>query len=105
MPREGGASSTASPCFYLKDLWLPDRPLSRAMTKKCDTLRGDEFVPLLHEVVVLVHHRVPAHDRAHPRLVGAAVAHGAGLFEQRAVGRVDVLFGRLALHPIGPLVT
>src|SRR5262249_54597115 len=32
MPRESGASSKHRPCFYLKSLWLLDRPLSRAMT-------------------------------------------------------------------------
>ena len=32
MPRESGASSNHRPLFYLKDLWLLDRPLSRAMT-------------------------------------------------------------------------
>src|SRR5262249_57652858 len=104
MPRESGASSNHRPWFYLKGLWLLDRPLSRAMTRNCGTSRGDELVPLLDEVVVLVHHRVPAYDRAHARLVGAAVAHRAGLLEQRAVGGVDVLFGRLAFHPISPLV-
>src|SRR3954465_10350654 len=67
-------------------------------------LRRDELVPLADHVVVLVHHGVPACDATHAVLVGAAVAHGAGLFEQRAVGRLDVLLGRLAFHPIGPLV-
>jgi hypothetical protein len=32
MPRESGASSKHRPWFYLKSLWLLDRPLSRAMT-------------------------------------------------------------------------
>src|SRR5215471_1128772 len=32
MPRESGASSNHRPRFYLKSLWLLDRPLSRAMT-------------------------------------------------------------------------
>src|SRR5262249_5826200 len=32
MPRESGASSKHRPRFYLKNPWLLDRPLSRAMT-------------------------------------------------------------------------
>src|SRR3954449_2533908 len=44
-------------------------------------LRRDELVPLADHVVVLVHHCVPARDAPHAVLVGAAVAHGAGLFE------------------------
>src|SRR3954470_18054935 len=67
-------------------------------------LRRDELVPLADHVVVLVHHRVPAGDAAHAVLIGAAVAHRACLLQQRAVRRLDVLLGRLAFHPIGPLV-
>src|SRR3954452_5860925 len=67
-------------------------------------LRRDELVPLADHVVVLVHYGVPARDAAHAVLVRTAVAHGAGLFQQRAVGRLDVLLGRLAFHPEGPLV-
>src|SRR5882757_4842910 len=66
--------------------------------------RSDELVPLADHVVVLVHHGVPARNAAHALLVGAAVTHRAGLLQQRAVGRLDVLLGRLAFHPVGPLV-
>src|SRR5205085_6769869 len=37
-------------------------------------------------------------------LVRAAVAHRAGLLEKLAVGRLDVLLGWLAFHPVRPLV-
>src|SRR3954466_1011925 len=46
------------------------------------TSGGDELVPLADHVVVLVHDGVPAHDAAHAVVVGAAVAHRAGLFHQ-----------------------
>src|SRR5579871_249600 len=59
----------------------------------------DELVPFADHVIVLVHDRVPARDIAHALVVRAAVAHGAGLLEERSVGRLDVLLGRLAFHP------
>src|SRR5689334_21981674 len=57
----------------------------------------DELVPLADHVVVLVHHRVPAGDAAHAVVVGAAVTDRAGLLQERAVGRLDVVLGGLAL--------
>src|SRR3569623_1567771 len=82
----------------------PGAACCRMSSEVSITLRCDELVPLADHVVVLVHHRVPAGDAAHAVLVGAAVAHCAGLLQQRAVWRLDVLLGRLALHPVGPLV-
>ena len=65
---------------------------------------GDELVPFADHVVVLVHDRVPAGDIAHAIVVGAAVARRAGLLEKRAVRSLDVLFGRLAFHPVRPFI-
>src|SRR5258708_17164927 len=64
----------------------------------------NKFVPLADHVVVFVHDGVPAGDGAHAVVIGAAVAHGAGLLEHRAVGRLDVADGRLAFHPVAPFV-
>src|SRR5262252_8669719 len=61
--------------------------------------RRDELVPLLHDVVVLVHDGVPAGDGDHAVLEGAAVANGTGLLHLSAVGSVRGIFGGLALHP------
>src|SRR4051812_21254660 len=67
-------------------------------------LRGDELVPLLHHVLIFVHHGVPAGDGTHPLLVGAAVPHGARLLQEPAIRPVNVLLGRLAFHPVRPLI-
>src|SRR3954453_16341525 len=67
-------------------------------------LRRDELIPFLHQIVVLIHHGVPARDTPHARFIGAAVARLPGFFQECAIGRLDVLLRRLAFHPVGPLV-
>src|SRR5690242_4461362 len=96
----GAPSCRGAPC---PSLWRGPAP-SGAICRPTRWSRGDELIPLADHVVILVHHGVPACNAAHALLVGSAVAHGAGLLEQRAVGRLDVLLGRLAFHPIGPLI-
>src|SRR5271170_7823680 len=80
------------------------RGAANALIGRCRSLGGDELIPFADHVVILVHDRVPAGDVAHAIVVGAAVARCPGLFEQRTVGSFDVLFGGLALHPIGPFI-
>src|ERR1700733_13207945 len=65
---------------------------------------GDEFIPLADHVVVFVHDGVPAGDRTHAVFIGTAVALGAGLFENSAVRRLDVVDRGLAFHPVAPFV-
>src|SRR5262249_59651153 len=74
-----------------------------AMSAKPSAASGrDELVPALGQVAVLVHHRVPAGDVAHAVPDGAAVAGGALLFHDGAVGVLDVDRGRLAVVPVVP---
>src|ERR1700722_3391041 len=65
---------------------------------------GDEFIPLADHVIVFVHPGVPAGDGAPAVFIGAAVARSAGLFENGAVRRLDVVDRRLAFHPVAPFV-
>src|SRR4030095_10982779 len=65
---------------------------------------GDEFVPLAHHVIVLVHDGVPAGDAAHAVVVGASVTFGTGFLQDGAVGRLDIADSCLALHPVAPFV-
>src|SRR5229473_2461497 len=65
---------------------------------------GDELVPFLDHVLVLVHDRVPAGDAAHALGEGAAVALGAGLLHDLAERVLDVALGRLALEPVAPFI-
>src|SRR4029077_6418918 len=63
--------------------WLEER--RERGTGGSRSLGGDELIPFADQVVILVHDRVPAGDVAHAVVVGAAVACGARLFEQRAI--------------------
>src|SRR5471030_2761975 len=67
-------------------------------------LRGDERVPLLDHVAVLIHHGVPAGHGAHAVVERTAVAHRARLLHHGALRALDVALGRLAFHPEAPLV-
>src|SRR5690348_7796679 len=95
----------APPCLGAPCL-IPGRApgLYAAICVQKRSSRGDELIPLANHVVVLVHHRVPALNGAHAVLVRTAVTYGAGLLEQRAIGRLDVLLRWLALHPVRPLI-
>src|SRR3982074_2057097 len=66
--------------------------------------RGDELVPFADHVSVLVHDRVPHADMAHALGERAAVSHRTGAFDLLAGRADDVARGRLAFHPVIPLV-
>src|SRR5471032_2513166 len=67
-------------------------------------LRGDERVPFLDHVAVLIHHGVPAGHGAHALVERAAVADRAGLLHHGTLRALDVALGGLAFHPEAPLV-
>src|SRR5277367_4620933 len=65
---------------------------------------SDEFIPLAHHVVVLVHDRVPAGYGPHAVVIRTSVALGAGLLENGAVRRLDIADSWFSLHPVAPFV-
>src|SRR5471030_709425 len=67
-------------------------------------LRGDERVPFLDHVAVLIHHGVPAGHGTHALVERAAVTNRTGLLHHGALRALDVALGRLAFHPEAPLV-
>src|SRR6056297_1266272 len=62
----------------------------------------DELVPLALHVDVLVHDRVPAGDRAHPVIEGAAISDFTDLRQLVAIWVGDRRHGLLALEPVAP---
>src|ERR1700736_3699644 len=65
---------------------------------------GFELVPALAHILVLVHHRIPAGDVGEAVDDRAAVARGAGLFHDHAIGILDLFDRRLAVVPVAVFI-
>jgi hypothetical protein len=77
--RRGCASACRDRWFGSSDIMFPKAPGRPAGRRGLSASGRDELVPLADHVLVFVHHRVPAGDRAHAVVERAAVAGFAGL--------------------------
>src|SRR6202034_1066710 len=84
--------------------WRETRRASASPRRLRTKSGGNELVPPLHHVTILVHDGVPAGDVPHPLPEAAAVAGTARFLHQVPVRILDVLRRRLALIPVIPLI-